>query len=185
MHLNARRLFGILLITVAMALAVAADQTAAAAPGVTATAEAAAQAEATALRSLAAQSEQIAEIDTEAVVAFFASLPDDVKGELEAAGWTEERIVAFIGDAEGVIEELPAVEDLQGLLLPLADIPVPPLQAQMETLLGLVDALPSLLTRPLVQEIGRDAFDELKAGARSPTGGEFLALIEFALILWG
>ncbi len=125
------------------------------------------------------QGEDATDIDTEEVVAFFASLPDDVKQELEAAGWTEERIVAFVSEA------VPAVEELRSLLLPLSDVPVPPFQAQVQALLGLLDALPSVVTAPLTLQLGQDAIDELKAGARPPTGGEFLALIEFALRLSG
>ena len=131
------------------------------------------------------QDEDVTDIDTEEVVAFFASLPDDVKGELEAAGWTEERIAAFIGEAEDGVEEIPPIDELRSLLLPLSDIPVPPFQANVQALLGLLDALPSIATAPLIQQIGQDAVDELKAGARPPTGGEFLALIEFALRLSG
>ena len=105
------------------------------------------------------------------LVGFFADLPPEVKAELEANGWTEERINAFI---EG--DEVPTVEDIRSLYGPLSDVPIPPLAAFVNRLLN---QFHPVVLETLIEEIGQQTFDELTACARAPTGSEFLALIEF------
>ena len=116
-------------------------------------------------------------IDVEAGRSFFASLPDDVKAELEAAGWTEERIIAEL-ELEG--DEDTPIEEFRGLFGPLSDIPIP-FVAEGATFI--INQIPVTFLGPLIEEIGQDAFDELKAGSRPPTGGEFLAIIETISVL--
>ena len=136
----------------------------------TATAEAQAQATATALALV----EEAVALVPEELVRFFAGLSAAVKAELEAAGWSEERIAAFI-TAFGESQQLPPLDDLRRLLEPLADIPFGPLTASTAVALG---QFPPALSQPLVAAIGQQAFDELKSGARAPTGSEFLAFLE-------
>ena len=150
----------------------------------TATAEAQAQAtaEAQAAATAVAQATATASALVEEAVAsvpeelgrFFAGLPAAVKAELEAAGWSEERIAAFI-TAFGESQQLPPLEELRTLLEPLADIPFGPLSASTAGALG---QLPPAFSQPLVTAIGQQAFDELRSGARAPTGSELLAFLE-------
>ena len=135
-----------------------------------ATAEAQAQATATAS---ALVEEAVASVPEE-LGRFFAGLPAAVKAELEAAGWSEERIAAFI-TAFGESQQLPPLEELRRLLEPLADIPIGPLRVSTAVALG---QLPAAFSQPLVTAIGQQAFDELKSRERAPTGSELLAFLE-------
>ncbi|MEE9199054.1 MAG: hypothetical protein V3U26_04570 [Dehalococcoidia bacterium] len=93
-----------------------------------------------------------------------------MKAQLEANSWTQERINALFE------EELePSMEEMRGLFGPLSNIPIPPLAAFTASMLN---QFPSFLLEPIIQQIGQQAFDELKAGARAPTGRELLALFE-------
>ncbi|MFQ5875461.1 MAG: hypothetical protein ACE5JL_16925, partial [Dehalococcoidia bacterium] len=66
---------------------------------------------------------------------------------------------------------------------PLADIPVTFAKEQTTFLLNeLSRGFPDALA-PLAAALGQQAFDELKAGARPPTGREYLALAEVFVLL--
>ena len=128
------------------------------------------------LVTVAEEEQDIPEPDLEELKGFFATLPPDVKAELEADGWTQARIEEFIErlDDDESAEE-PPIEELQSLFGPLADIPIPPFAAFMTASLS---QFPTFVLAPLVEELGQEAVDELRSGARPPTGGEFLAFFE-------
>ena len=123
-----------------------------------------------ALMDQAQEEDHVEEPSPEEIKSFFASLPDDVKDQLEAAGWPEERINRL---AESVEEPDPS--ELKSLLTPLANIPIPFLQEDMSAFLS---QSPDFLLAPIIEKIGQQAFEELKSSARPPTGSEFLALVE-------
>ncbi len=122
------------------------------------------------LMDQAQEADEVEEPSPEEIKSFFASLPDDIKAQLEADGWPEERINQF---ADSVEEPDPS--ELKSLLTPLADVPIPFLQEEMSAFLS---QSPDFLLAPIIEKIGQQAVDELKSGVRPPTGSEFLALVE-------
>ncbi|MFQ5875263.1 MAG: hypothetical protein ACE5JL_15890, partial [Dehalococcoidia bacterium] len=66
---------------------------------------------------------------------------------------------------------------------PLADIPVTFAKEQTTFILNMLpNEFPDALG-PLAAALGQQTFDELKAGARAPTGREYLALLEVLFAL--
>ena len=118
-----------------------------------------------------ARGEETSELVPEEVLSFFAGLPDEVKAQLEAAGWTHERISAL---AEGGGEDV-QIEEARSLFTILPNVSIPFLSAQATRVLN---RFPSFMLAPLIEQIGQQAIDELKAGSRPPTGAEFLAILE-------
>ena len=164
--------------------ATAAVPTATARAAAAATAQSQAQATATAVAQPQATPTSQAEVLQE-LRSFYAGLPDSVKRELEAGGWPEERVNRFLDEvARADLSSLEALvglfsppEDIARLFAPLSEIPIPPLADPAQVLLN--ELLPAFLEPALVQQLGQQAFDELKAGSRPPTGGDFLAVLQF------
>ena len=106
----------------------------------------------------------------EDVLSFFDALPANVRAELEAAGWEEQRLSTFLES-----EQEPSLEELRSFLEPLSDIPIP-LLAERTTFI--LSAIPDFVLSSLAEELGQPTVEQLKSGARPPTGGEFLVIME-------
>ena len=82
---------------------------------------------------------------------------------------------ADLSSLEALVGLFSHPEDIARLFAPLSEIPIPPLADPAQVLLNKL--LPTFLAPALVQQLGQQAFDELKAGLRPPTGGDFLAVL--------
>ncbi|MEE9249316.1 MAG: hypothetical protein V3U79_11575 [Dehalococcoidia bacterium] len=114
--------------------------------------------------------EELPEPDIEDFMSFLEGLPAGVRGEMEDAGWAEERINTILFE-----QEVMSIEEIRSLFEPLSNIPIPTFAPFIT---GVLNHIPSVLLGPFVQEIGQEAYDELKAGVRGPTGGEFLTFFQ-------
>jgi len=104
----------------------------------------------------------------EDVLIFFDALPANVRTELEAGGWDEQRLSTFL-------ESGASLDELRSFLVPLSDIQTPLLAEQTTFILG---AIPSIALSSLADQLGQPTVEELKSGARPPTGGEILVIME-------